>query len=760
MKRRKSFRYKNEFLVILLAAAIYLPGLSRGGLWDPWETHYAEVARQILVRGDWLTLHWAKNQNRCKWTKQGEVFYSKPPLPFWVMALSFLAFGVNDFAARLPFVLAGAFGLAFLMFVVRTLWDTKRAWLTTLVLASSPMYALLSRQAMTDMMFEAFLIASMGSFMLWAFGPVKKARWLYGFYLFSALAVMSKGLPGVLLPLATVGMYVVVTRKWETLARMRPITGPALFFLVAGPWHMYMLLGGDGVRWYREYILFHHFTRSATVLQGAGSGGLGYYIDVLWSAFFPWFAFLPAALAFLLVGARKKRPVDAGRDTFLPGLFHAFVPLVEQDSSWPRPGKEHYSTDRSIQIQVFAVCWIIVWYAVITWSRTKFNHYVFPLLPPMALLVSIYLFELPQRLQSKGERALTFLGLVLIVLAGREILPSPSVWAYSITYDYTRQPLDRLATISNLGYWLPIFLVVSGIGAAVIAMLRPIRLGIALVVSAGMGLAVWLGFFYVPFVAPAMGQEEAWRSFQEARKPSDRIYNYRMIWRGEMWYSRDSASCVRNRSELKRVLQKPGRIFFITNRDGNKHNQLKREYRSLTGRSLKVVNKETENYIMYLHDGPALKPEPIKPLAGTILKNPPKGIVEVHAHLGNKKVELIGYKLNTTPLEKGTYMDLSLYWSVLGKMNRDMKVFIHMDKPGKRCFVSDTTPVKGSYPTTEWKKGELILDRHSFRVPDDCRSADVSLYVGLFDDKGRLEIKEKELTDSRNRILLDTLDLE
>ena len=113
-----------HLLVVAVAAAILLPNAGIG-LYDPWETHYAETARRIDADGDWITLRWhsdsrlADQVNRaCRNDPEQCYFFSKPVFIFWLMAASFRIFGVNDFAARLPMILvgiAGLFGMVYLM---------------------------------------------------------------------------------------------------------------------------------------------------------------------------------------------------------------------------------------------------------------------------------------------------------------------------------------------------------------------------------------------------------------------------------------------------------------------------------------------------------------------------------------------------------------------------------------------------------------------------------------------------------------------
>ncbi|MGB5285324.1 MAG: glycosyltransferase family 39 protein [Polyangiales bacterium] len=138
-------------LVMIAICAIYLPLLGTTGLWDPWETHYGEVAREILARNDWISLWWAQD----KW------FWSKPVLLFWMEALSMGLLGVDfmpdanpvhpEWAIRLPTLLMTLAALAAIYATVRRSFGPRAGVLATLVVATMPQFFFISHQAITDL---------------------------------------------------------------------------------------------------------------------------------------------------------------------------------------------------------------------------------------------------------------------------------------------------------------------------------------------------------------------------------------------------------------------------------------------------------------------------------------------------------------------------------------------------------------------------------------------------------------------------------
>ena len=138
-------------LVFVVASGLYFPLLGRFGLWDPWETHYGEVSRGILSRDDWISLWWAQD----RW------FWSKPILIFWTEALTWSASGLGflpdshplhtEWVLRLPTYFFSMLGLLTAYVAMARIFGKRAALLGALVLATSPYYAMMTHQAITDM---------------------------------------------------------------------------------------------------------------------------------------------------------------------------------------------------------------------------------------------------------------------------------------------------------------------------------------------------------------------------------------------------------------------------------------------------------------------------------------------------------------------------------------------------------------------------------------------------------------------------------
>jgi 4-amino-4-deoxy-L-arabinose transferase-like glycosyltransferase len=157
-------------LVVIVALAVLVPGISRYSLVDPWETHYGEVGRMMLQEHDWVHMDWPQD---------GEGFRSKPVLTFWMMAAGMRAVGLASdggysgemehdartmVAIRLPFILFAVLGLTLMWWMLARLVSRRLAWLALLVVMSCPFFCLVARQGIPDMPLVACVMGALAMF--------------------------------------------------------------------------------------------------------------------------------------------------------------------------------------------------------------------------------------------------------------------------------------------------------------------------------------------------------------------------------------------------------------------------------------------------------------------------------------------------------------------------------------------------------------------------------------------------------------------
>ncbi len=538
------FWQREGFWVVVVAAALYFPFMGTYSLWDPWETHYGEVSREMLARDDWISLWWAQDG----W------FWSKPVLDMWMQAISMATLGVHyqpdkmligngtypvmhpEWAVRMPVVLLTIVAMYLLYKGAAKTFGRRAALLGSLVLATMPDWYFLAHQTMTDMPFVAPMTACMGLVMvglrtpetletrayevkvkslrfrltawhlvfgavlvcvvpqilylltrnleflwrpgahgfhphwdefrsgsgggncglpgnedcrvtqpasiphavtgnpegvgailwrlvggvepavqavLWAavlggllylsWGERRIRRLAYlGGWFFAAISTLGKGPAGFGLPVLVTLAYLAASRPGEdVLARLLRIVreivefeivaGLLMVLAVALPWYvaMYVRHGPP----FTDRLIFHDmFNRAFSHVHDTNEGddtSFRFYVWQLGYALFPWTGLAPVGLLWWL---RRK------------------------------------SDDRA-DMSVLLCMWVLLAFALFSFMGTKFHHYIFPAVPPIAILIGVVLDDMlgPGPLARRGSMPLYVGGLVagtaLMVLGVTRMLP-------------------------------------------------------------------------------------------------------------------------------------------------------------------------------------------------------------------------------------------------------------------------------------------------------------------------------------------------
>lgn len=162
--------WRDRILVFVIAAGVLLPLLGSFGLWDPWETHYGEVGREIIERADWISTWWGSHWEDAGGSHEGSYFFSKPILLMWMMAMGLELFGFNEFAIRIGVCLVSILALVLVYSMGASVWSRRAGGLMAAVLGTSPFWFFLSRQAQTDMPFVGLMTIGLCFFMMGVFG--------------------------------------------------------------------------------------------------------------------------------------------------------------------------------------------------------------------------------------------------------------------------------------------------------------------------------------------------------------------------------------------------------------------------------------------------------------------------------------------------------------------------------------------------------------------------------------------------------------
>ncbi len=319
---REGFRSRPvAWLVSGALLLIYFGGLGSVPLFEPDEGRYTEIPREMIQRGDWVLPH-----------LDGVLYFEKPPLNYWMTAASLKVFGLNPFATRFPNAVMGLAGVLLAWILGRKMVGARAGWLSAAILATSPLYLAMAHIATLDMSVGFFVAAALCCFWFAQGGePAEgwrgKSAW-WGLFLFSALAVLSKGLIGLLMPGAIIGLFILATRRWNLLRSVPWFSGTALFLVVALPWHL--LAASRNGKFIDIYIIREHFLRYLTPVSDRQEPWW-FFIPVLVVGLLPWCGSWPA-LANLWPGKLERLRKEKSHILFL-ALWAGFIFIFFSASS-------------------------------------------------------------------------------------------------------------------------------------------------------------------------------------------------------------------------------------------------------------------------------------------------------------------------------------------------------------------------------------------------------------------------------------------
>lgn len=260
----------------------------------------------MVDRGDWILMH-----------LNGSVYGDKPPLFFWLIALSsYLWQGFTSFSVRFPSAVFGTLTVLLTFFLGERLYSSRAGFFSGLILATSLHFAYLSTRANIDATLTFFTTASFLCFFFWyQEGREEGTRHsrmvqnlsIFGFYISMAMATLTKGPIGLVLPLLASLIYLLLQKDYGEMKRMKLLPGIPLFLAIVLAWYLPAIsLGG---RAYVEENLFRHTTEAYTT-GWTHPSPLYYYLYNFPMSFMPWTLCLPAAVVYgcskATIGKRKE----------------------------------------------------------------------------------------------------------------------------------------------------------------------------------------------------------------------------------------------------------------------------------------------------------------------------------------------------------------------------------------------------------------------------------------------------------------------
>ena len=370
-----SVQGRHQIILVLLCSLAYFTNLGGTHLWDEDEAHFGRTAREMVQSGDYIVPHF-----------NGEISLHKPILMYWLMAGSMTLFGPTEFALRF---FSAVFGIGTILLVYhggRMLFWPRAGFWSAACLATSLQFVLVSRASVADpelLFFCTLPIVLLIAAMKAGQATLTWKAWILA-YASTGMAALAKGPVGIVLPMAVIGLFLLlqradatialrstVSRHWtirfmrwiglacrpaaflKSLWSMRPITGLLVVSAIALPWYLAVGIATDG-EWLRGFFIVHNLNRATSTFENHNGGPL-YYIVAILAGTFPWS---------LLVSSSVRRGIKSLK--------------------WGQPERPAF---------LLLIAWTTVWVGAFTLAGTKLPHYVLPAYPAIALMYGAFLAD-------------------------------------------------------------------------------------------------------------------------------------------------------------------------------------------------------------------------------------------------------------------------------------------------------------------------------------------------------------------------------
>ena len=472
-------------LLVLLSVTLYFWGLGSHGLLEPDEGRYSEIPREMRETGDFITpkLNYIK-------------YFEKPVLHYWLTAAAQSAFGENEFSGRFWPALLALGGILSTFFLARSMFGRETALYSSGILATCLVYFAVSQINITDMPLSFFITVSMTGF--W-FGLEKNRRFYLLFYAGAALALLTKGLIGIVLPGGIIFWYMIFTRRWDIVRSALYLPGIILFAALSLPWFIAVcLVNGD---FFYFFFIQEHFLRYATKMHGRYEPAW-FFIPILLLGLFPWTGLLPGALR-----------------SAVPSSLRSF-------------GKERRE-------ELFLFLWFAVIFLFFSLSSSKLIPYIIPVFPPLAVLMGRLLHRTVSEENWKGMKRFLLWNSILLI---------PFILAL-LVYPFFN---SRISAGKLLPYSLPVAAALSAFTTAGWYFFRKRRFRLLAVSLCLLSFLVMFSFKRVfSLYDGLLSARELAGAVAELRRPGDVIAQYGNYDQGLPFYLKQRIVLVNYLGELE-----------------------------------------------------------------------------------------------------------------------------------------------------------------------------------------------------------------
>lgn len=346
---KSSANTARKWLWLLLAVAIiWFSNIEYRHLIRTDEGRYAEIPREMVTSGDWVTPR-----------LNGLKYFEKPPLQYWATATAYTLFGEHHWTSRLWTSLTGFAGLLLVWFAGSRLFGREAGRYAALLLGSSMFYVLMGHFNSLDMGVTFFISLGIIALLLAQHQYTNahtRRNWMWLAWIALGLAVLSKGLMGLVLPGAALVIYSLLQRDFAIWKRMHWGSGLLLLLLITAPW-FYLVMKANP-EFFHKFFIYEHYTRFTTTEHGRYQPW-HYFIHILLLGFLPW----------------------------------TIVMLDTLARSW----KNSTAADKTFNPQRFLLVWAVFIYVFFSMSGSKLPSYLLPVFPALALLMGKQIAEMNER---------------------------------------------------------------------------------------------------------------------------------------------------------------------------------------------------------------------------------------------------------------------------------------------------------------------------------------------------------------------------
>lgn len=381
LSRLRTFILSDIVLLAIGFGILYLSFLGARPLANPDEGRYTEIPREMLESGDFTTPR-----------LNGVKYFEKPVLVYWITAAGIKMFGLNEFGTRFWCAVFAIGGIVMTYLFARSAHGRKTGIWSAITLGTSLLYMGLSQIVLLDMVVSVLISGALFSFLAASHleKGTRKSWLLIGFYIFMALAVLAKGLIGLVIPVAVIGIWIVIGNRWKEITSYRLFSGLLVFVLITTPWHVAVAL--ENPDFLNFYFVHEHFLRYTTQIHSRVEPWW-FFVPVVLGGFFPWVIFVPQALT----------------RCFSEGLRSVLQ-------------------DRTVSFLLVWIGFVVFFFSI---SQSKLIPYFLPVFPALAVLIGSYLgdSEATRTKKSVLRSIWVYVGISWLLAIGVTLIPLPEKYA-------------------------------------------------------------------------------------------------------------------------------------------------------------------------------------------------------------------------------------------------------------------------------------------------------------------------------------------